>query len=573
MTSRELADILSEIETLLVLHGENEFKATAYSRASRALSSTQIDIATAIEQGQLGTIAGIGKSISGEITQIFIAGESEQLNNLLQITPVGLLDVLKIRGLGAKKVRTLWNELGITSLGELEYACNENRISALKGFGQKSQEKILSNLQDVKNNLGKLRLDEATVLSELILEKFSQIPEITNATTAGAVRRGTEETDCLRFVIETAFPQEVIKKISELEEVSNFIHRLEKDSYRLAFNFSDVKTKIRVANKGQFYAMLHSYTGASDYYFMLSIALKNEGYDLRDDGIYKDEEPVLVSSEQEIFSLAKMQFIPPELREGIEEVRYAIDGKIPELVDKTDISGMFHVHSNWSDGENSLEELAEFCVKNNWKYLLVCDHSKSAFYANGLNEKRLYEQGEAIDEINKRYDPDQFRMLKGTECDILADGKLDFDDDTLASLDAVVGSIHSNFNLDKEAQTNRLCMALQNKHVTMLGHPTGRLILSRKGYEIDFQKVITTAAEFGKSIELNASPYRLDLNWRMIKFAKRKGVKIAINTDAHSIRGFGAMRYGLVIARKGWLGKNDILNSMTCDEFLKFAKR
>lgn len=559
------------METLLILHGENEFKATAYNRASRALSMTQIDIQQAVENATLLLIPGIGKSIAGEIADIVISGESVQLNNLLKKTPSGILDILKIRGLGAKKVKTLWNELQIESIGELEYACMENRISTLKGFGIKSQNKILEGLNDLKNNSGKLRLDAATVISELLLENFLKIQGVIQCSIAGSVRRGAEEVDSLRFVIECENISNFIENLSKLENVTDVQSNLNSSHFILD---NDVKVKIRFAEKGNFYGVLHGYTGASDYYFMISIPLKNHGFDLKDDGIYQDNLLIKINSEEEIFSKAKMQFIIPELREGIEEVRFAIDNKIPEkFITLDDIQGMFHVHSNWSDGENSLDEIANHCVKNNWKYILLCDHSKAAFYANGLNEKRLLEQSKAIDEINKRYDPSVFKMLKGIECDILSEGRMDFDDDVLASLDSVVGSIHSIFNLSKEAQTDRLCNALENKYVTILGHPTGRLILSRKGYDIDFQTVIDTAAKNNKSIELNASPYRLDMNWRMIKYARKKGVKIAINTDAHSIKGYDVLRYGITMGRKGWLTKNDILNSMTKEEFLKFAKK
>ena len=286
---------------------------------------------------------------------------------------------------------------------------------------------------------------------------------------------------------------------------------------------------------------------------MISIPLHDRGYDLREDGLYKDGETVTLGSEEELFELAGVQYIPPEIREGIDEVRLAMDREIPELVRAEDLRGhapcAFHLE-RWPQ---QIAEIAEHVRGLGYQYLLMTDHSKAAFYANGLDERRLEEQGREIDAINKRYDPAEFRVLKGIECDILADGSLDLSDDVLAALDAVVISVHSQFSLPMEAQTERICRALENPLSTILGHSTGRLILKRNGYDVDLQQVIRTAAEHGKSIELNCNPLRLDLNWRMVRYALRKGVPIAINPDAHSLADFNNMRYGMVMARKGWL--------------------
>lgn len=565
MTARNVADILSDIETLLVLHGEDEFRSRAFGRAARALETTQIDLQQAAQQGGIIGIPGIGKGLAPEVMEILETGTSATLQGLKAQTPPGLMDILQVRGLGAKKVRALWHQLGVTTLGELEYACVENRVAGLAGFGQKSQEKILAGIQDVKKRRGKLRLDAATTLAEALLPQLRQIPTVERAEISGRLRRGYEEIEVLAFVLQSNAPEEVEQGVAAIPEVTAVARR---GNVILAKFDGEIKLRLDVADAAHFVVTLHQRSGANDYTTMLSIPLEHHGYELTEDELLRDGAPVPLETEDQLFQLAGVQFIPVELREGIDEIRRAVDGTIPRLIQMEDLQGVMHVHSTWSDGQNSIQQLADHAKLLGYRYLLLCDHSKAAFYANGLDEKRLAAQAKEIDEVNKRFNPAEFRVLKGIECDILADGSMDLSDDALASLDGVVASIHSNFNLPPEAQTERLCRALEHRYVTMLGHPTGRLILSRTGYNPDLRQVILTAARHGKSIELNANPHRLDLSWRMIRFAIRKGVKIAINPDAHSLEGFNVVRYGITIGRKGWLRKEDVLNAMSADEFL-----
>lgn len=568
MTARHVADILSDIETLLTLHGEDEFRSRAYGRAARALETTQIDLQQAAQQGAVTGIPGIGKGLAPEVMEILETGTSATLEGLKSQTPPGLMDILQVRGLGAKKVRALWQQLSITTLGELEYACVENRVAGLAGFGQKSQEKILAGIHDVKKRRGKLRLDAATTLAEALLPQLRGIPTVERAEISGRLRRGYEELEVLAFVLQSNAPQQVEQGLAAVAGVTDVARR---GNVIVAKFDGEIKLRLDVADADHFAVVLHQRSGASDYTMMISIPLEHHGYELTEDDLLRDGAPVRVETEAELFQLAGVQFIPVELREGIDEIRRAVDGTIPRLIQMEDLQGVMHVHSTWSDGQNSIQQLADHARLLGYRYLLLCDHSKAAFYANGLDEKRLLAQGKEIDEVNKRFDPAEFRVLKGIECDILADGSMDLSDDALASLDGVVASIHSNFNLPPEAQTERLCRALEHRYVTMLGHPTGRLILSRAGYNPDLRQVILTAARHGKSIELNANPHRLDLSWRMIRFAIRKGVKIAINPDAHSLEGFSVVRYGITIGRKGWLRKEDVLNALSPDEFLAAA--
>lgn len=570
MTARQVAGILYDIETFLQLQGENDFKSRAYGRAARALETSGL---TTVEEGNVrewSAIPGIGKGLAAEIMEIARTGTSVQFETLRAATPPGLLEILKIPRLGAKKVRALYLELGIASLGELEYAARENRIITLPGFGAKSQENILAGIEEVKRTRGKFRIDAGLREAEHLLGLMRKLPSVARAEVAGGLRRGGEEFAALTFVVESASPETLAVELAALEGLDD----VEQEG-RVIRAVADQRfaVVIHIASREHFFAILHQRTGASDYAFMVSIPLADRGFDLRSDGLYREGEPVALATEEELFELAGMQYVPPEIREGIGEVRHALDGTLPELVTMADLRGVLHVHSVWSDGRSTLAELAEHARSQGYSYLLVTDHSKAAFYANGLDEARLEAQGKEIDEINRRYDPVEFRLLKGIECDILADGRMDLSDDALSSLDAVVASIHSSFQLPMEAQTERLIAALEHPAVTILGHPTGRLILGRRGYEVDLRRVIDRAGELGKSIELNANPHRLDLNWRMVRHARRKGVKVAINPDAHSLADFGNVRYGLILGRKGWLTREDVLNAMDVEALLAFASR
>lgn len=567
MTARDVAKVLSDIETFLQLHGMDELRSKAYGRAARALETSAIDIEAAAQAGKI-EVPGIGKALGAEVMQIVETGTTPLLEELRAATPPGLLDILRIRGLGAKKVRMLHQQLGVESLEALEQAASANRIAGLAGFGKKSQENILAGIAELAINQSKFRINTATAIGEHLLGILEGLSSVERASTAGRLRRGAEEFESLGFVVQSMAPEDVAR---ELEE-TGFLSDIAVEGNRIsARTEEDYPVRIDIADAARFFAVLHQRTGAGDHVFMVSIPFADRGYDLREDGLFQDGEVVAVGSEEEFFRLAGMSYIPPELREGAGEVRRAIDGELPELVRGEHLRGMLHVHSTWSDGRSSIADLAEHVKGLGYSYLLITDHSRAAFYANGLDEARLERQGKEIDEINGRYDPAEFRLLKGIECDILGDGSLDLSDDALAALDAVVISVHSQFSLPMEAQTDRICRALENPYATILGHSTGRLILKRKGYDVDLKRIIETAAARGKSIELNCNPMRLDLNWRMVRHARRKGVPIAINPDAHSLADFDNMRHGLTMARKGWLTPDGTLNALGAEEFLAFA--
>ncbi len=568
MTARDIANVFYDIETFLQLHGENDFKSRAYGRAARTLETSTADVAGMVRAGLPVDIPGIGKALASEIAEIVETGTTAQLEELRTATPPGLLDILQIRGLGAKKVRAIHQQLGVESLVELERAAIDGKIAELAGFGKKSQDNIIAGIRELAKNRSKFRINIATQIAAELLALLEGLPPVERASAAGRVRRGEEEFDSLSFVAQSAAPDALAAGLAG----SELLREVELDGAHITARTEEgYAVLVEIATAENFFAVLHRATGADDYVSMISVPLAARGYDLREDGLYKDERMVALGSEEELFALAGAQYIPPELREGTDEVRCALDGELPELVSAGDLRGMLHVHSTWSDGRSSIAEIAEHVRGLGYGYLLITDHSKAASYANGLDEFRLEAQGREIDGINEQYDPAEFRVLKGIECDILTDGSLDLSEDALAALDAVVISVHSQFSLPMEAQTERICRALENPLSTILGHSTGRLILKRNGYDVDLQQVIATAAGHRKSIELNCNPLRLDLAWRMVHHATRKGVPIAINPDAHSLNDFSNMRYGVMMARKGWLTPEMTLNARSAEGFLEFV--
>lgn len=565
MNNRDIEKILSTLERLMELHGENSFRSRAYGRAARAIRASSVDVVGTVQAGESLDIDGIGAGLSTEIAEIVASGTTSELENLLERTPNGLLDVLAIRGLGSKKVRALWNELGIESLDDLERNARQGKIAGLKGFGAKTEQNILGGLQELRANLGKVRLHTALGLARDILPIIESLPGVVRTEPTGRLRRGAEVFSILEFIVEAPSVAAIVDGLRSVEGVAD----PDATDRIVTFGFrGECRVRLHVCDADTWPVVLHQSTGSSDYLFMFSIPFEERGYRFEEGRVLSDSGPVPVDTEEELFTLAGVQPIPPELREGIDEVPRALRGELAELVTMGDLRGVLHVHSVWSDGRNTIEEMAEGARERGYSYLLMCDHSKAAFYANGLDEKRLEEQGKEIDELNHRYDPAEFRVLKGIECDILADGTLDLAEDALAALDCVVISVHSSFTLPREAQTDRICRALESRYSSILAHPTGRLLLTRKEYQVDLQRVISTAAAAGKFVELNANPYRLDLDWRMVRFARRRGVLVGIDPDAHAVGELDYVEYGVRMARKAGLRRSDVLNGLDSDAFL-----
>jgi len=567
-TARDVADVLEEIETLLLLHGAEEFRARAYGRAARLLETSTLEVGEIVPAVRRGELRGIGGGLAEEIEEIVVAGVSRQLEDLLAGTPPGLLDIMTIRGLGPKKVRALWTGLGIESLEQLEAAARAGQIAGAPGFGAKSQENILAGIEELRRRAGRLRIDAATELGERLLARLESIGNCSVRAT-GLLRRGAEEYDRLEFLAVGLTSAQLLERIGSARVLADT--GLGQEGAIEGTTDEMVRVQIVCAEPERAAVVDHRCSCSDAYRAAFEARARERGVEIGDDGVVTlegVERPV--ASEEELYRLAGLPLIPVEMREGAADLE-EWSGEEPP-VEEEQFMGMMHVHSTWSDGRLTIREVVEVVRARGYRWMLLCDHSKAAFYANGLDERRLEEQGREIDAINAELDPAEFRVLKGIECDVLADGAMDFSDDVLASLDAVVASIHSNFALPRERQTERLIRAIENPYVTMLGHPTGRLILKREGYNPDLEAVMVAAARAGKAIEINCNPWRLDLSWHHARRARSLGLTLAVNPDAHTLRDFDFMRHGVTMARKAGLSSKNLLNSLDADTFLAWVR-
>ncbi len=570
MDKKEIVEVLEEISSLLELKGEDKFKISAYSRAARSISQSTSNVVELIKTGDAKKIPGVGDALSKKLVELVETGKIEFLEELRKSLPEGLPELFKIQGLGPNKIRTLYQELDVKSVAELEYACGENRLVTLKGFGQKTQEKVLNSIRQMKTYADYHLLDVIHETAGGIAALLEKMTGVERYQFTGSYRRRREIIRDIDCVIKFRSGErdrlfEALKNLKGVREVRD----VQNDLVSVVWE-NGVPVEFIIVNKAEYpFAVLNS-SGSKEFIAGLKEYASSRGYTLNQRELKRGREKILFENEDEIFGEIGLQFVPPELREGNDAVTAASKGNIPELVKAEDILGLFHVHTNWSDGAESLGEMVAAARKLGLKYIGLSDHSKSAFYANGLDEKRLKDQGREVDAMNAAMQ--DFYVFKGSEVDILADGKLDFSDAVLKSLDFSVGSVHSKLGMKKDEATKRLTSALKNPYLTFLGHMTGRLLLGRSGYEIDMDEVVKVAARNRKVIEINANPHRLDMDWRHIRKAKEAGLKFSINPDAHSKRGLSDFIYGVSIARKGWLTKDDLLNTMDAEQIKKYLK-
>jgi len=540
MTTEEIAHALKLTAQLMELHGENPFKIKSIANAAYKLDKTDIDLQRK-SLSELEQVEGIGKGIAAKINELLITGNLTELSELFLATPLGVIEMLKIKGIGPKKVGQLWRELEIEGVGELLYACNENRLLALKGFGAKTQEQVRKQIEFFQLNIGKFHFASLEKFGLDLVDFLKNKYQTELVALTGQMRRKCEVIDLVEIVI----------------AVNGNV------SFDELVNERNVKIKVITCSEDQFYPTLFETTATQDH--LLKAGFKP--------GLtFTSGSSSVLEMESRIYESLGLQYIEPELREGLTEVSSAKENKIPKLIELSDLKGILHNHSTYSDGMNSLKEMAEYCKELGYEYLGICDHSQSAFYAQGLKPDRVFEQHAEIDLLNKKLFP--FRIFKGIESDILNDGSLDYSDDVLKSFDFIVASVHSNLKMNEEKATARLLKAIENPFTTILGHPTGRLLLSRPGYPIDHKKIIDACAANGVIIELNAHPYRLDIDWRWIPYCLERGVKISINPDAHEKSGYHDMYFGTCVARKGMLTKEMCLNSLSLTEIESyFTKR
>jgi DNA polymerase (family X) len=585
MNKQAIAGILDEIGMLLELKGENPFKARAYRAGARALEALEDDLGTVIAEGRLQAIKGIGDALGRKITELQATGRLGFYEQLKATVAPGLVELLEIPGLGAKKIKGLHEQLGISSIAELARACGAGRVAALDGFGEKTQEKLLAGIRNREAYARRHLWSDAFAVAEPILQGLRALPQVRRAEHAGSLRRRLETVGDLDFLVAAAEWAPVVDWFITRPEVAEVTAKGEtKASVRFA---SGLQADLRIVPPAQFVFALHHFTGAKEHNVQLRQRALAHGLSLSEWGLVPAEgggtakakaaAQLLtagttsggIRTEAELFAALGLPEIPPELREGLGEIEAAEQGALPRLVEPADLRGVFHNHTTASDGRNTLSEMVAAAQAFGWEYLGLADHSKASFQANGLNETRLRRQIAEIAALNqsRRY---QIQVLAGVECDILPDGRLDLDEEVLRALDYVVVSVHSAFRQSETEMTARLIRAIEHPCTTMLGHLTGRLLLKREGYPVNVAKVVDAAVANRVAIELNASPQRLDLDWRHWRAAAAKGLVCAINPDAHDTAGLADYRGGVAAARKGWLTAEQVLNTRRLAEVREF---
>jgi len=561
VTKEDIGRILDEIATLLELKGENPFKIRAYQNAARHIESLEA-FDRLVAEGKLPSIRGIGEALTAKITELVSTGSLAYYENLKKEIPPGHLEMLKIPGLGPKKIIALSRLLKIESVDELEIACREDKLIAIPGFGRKTQEKILSGIEHLKAYHARHLYAEAITEAETMLDQILRHPDTVMASIAGSLRRCNETVKDIDIVAASLQPSALGGYFSGLSSVQAIVAQGEtKVSVILR---SGINSDLRIVTPEAFPYALHHFTGSREHNTAMRGRAKRMGLKMNEYGLFQGETNIPCRNEAALFQALGLAYIPPELREDKGEIEAAETGTLPDLLEEKDIKGVFHIHTSASDGTNSLVALVEKAKEMGLVYIGISDHSQAAYYAGGLSPEAVDRQLRSIDALNEEMAP--FHIFKGIEADILPDGNLDYDDEILARFDFVIAAIHSHFNMPEAVMTQRIIKALSNRHTTMLAHPTGRLLLAREPYAMNMTAVIDCAAENRKILELNAHPQRLDLDWRHCLYAKKKGVKIAINPDAHRLEDMSVIRYGIHIARKGWLGKRDCVNCLELDK-------
>jgi DNA polymerase (family 10) len=580
MDKEKVAEILVEIGTLLELKGENPFKTRAYQNAARTLESLNEPLDKLVAEDKLGGIKGIGEALQQKITELVTTGKLKYYDDLKASIPPGLVEMLQIPGVGPKKVKALHDKLGLESIEQLEAACKAGKVATLDGFGEKTQSKILEGIQFKRTYATRHLLIEALTVAEPILESLRGHPDVIRCSVGGSVRRFKEVIGDIDFLVSTKKSGKVIDFFTSQPGVLSVNAKGETKASVIVTG--GIQADLRVVSDAEYPFALAYFTGNKEHNIIMRQRAIARGLRLNEYGLFKSKEetrdPKLLvpcQTEEDIFVELGLPYIPPELREDHGEFAVGEKNQLPRLLEWTDLRGSLHNHSTWSDGHATLEDIAAHVRELGCDYWAITDHSKSSFQAHGLDAARLGEQIKAVKKINQQLadEGSNFRLLTGSEVDILSEGKLDFDNDLLNELDVVVASVHAGFSQNEAEMTKRLIRAAENPFVHMLGHLTGRLLLEREPYKVNQQAVIDACAETGTWIELNANPYRFDLDWRLWPYAKSKGVKCVINCDAHRHEHAGFLRLGAGIARKGWLTKADVINTLPLNALLKELKK
>ncbi len=575
MRNEEIGRLFEEIADILELQGENRFRINAYRRGAQSITHASQDIATLAREGSLSSIPGIGKDLSSKILEYLESGTIRYLEELREETPDVLLEMLRIPGVGPKTALLIHDGLGIENLEDLARAAREHRLSGLPKIRAKTEENILKGIEFLERSSSRIPLGTAYPIASAIVSSLSDLDAVDRVSFAGSLRRMRETVGDIDILVSSADPDFVINHFTHLDMVERII--AEGTTKGSVITKGDIQVDLRVVPRESYGAALNYFTGSKEHNIRLREIAQQRGMKLNEYGLFikkpkGSEKRLAGSTEEEVYEALGLSFVPPEIREDTGEIEASKTGKLPPLVSMDEIRGDLHVHSEWSDGVSTLEDLVSVGKARGYRYLLVSDHSKSLRIANGLSEDRLREQIGEIDRINAK--TRGFRLLKGSEVDILPDGSLDMSDELLSRLDIVVVAVHSRFKLKRDKMTDRVIAALENPYSSILAHPTGRLIGERDAYEIDLEAVLKAAAATGTAIEINAHPSRLDLDASAARRAAELGVLVAIGTDSHDpSRDFDHMRYGIGTARRGWLTPENIINTRTARSLLSLLHR
>lgn len=580
MNKDQVAEVLVNIGTLLELKGENPFKTRAYLNAARALESMSESLEKVIADGRLGEIKGIGEAINKKIVELVSTGKLAYYEELKAATPPGLVAMLDVPGLGPKKIKVLHDELGITSIEQLEAACKDGRVGDLRGFGARTAQNICEGISRRRAYASRHLISAALPLAESLLDALRSHPDVIRCSTAGSLRRHREIIGDIDLLASSKNAPGVLDFFTRQPGILSIIAK--GDTKASVLLEGGIQADLRVVSDAEFPFALMYFTGSKEHNIVMRQRAIERGLRLNEYGLFRSKEEtrapkllVACKTEEEVFRALDLHYVPPEMREDAGEFALAEQGDIPRLIEWTDLRGSLHNHSTWSDGHQRPEDIARAMRELGLSYWGVTDHSKSSFQANGLDVARVRQQLKEIQSINAQLAKEcvEFRLLTGAEVDILKDGRLDFPDELLAELDVVVASIHQSFNLSEAENTARLIGAARNPHVHILGHLTGRLLLEREPYKVEQRAVIDACAETGTWIELNASPRRFDMDWRLWPYARSQGVKCVINCDAHRFEHAGFLRLGAGIARKAGLTKADVINTLPLAKLCRELRR
>jgi DNA polymerase (family 10) len=568
MDKKAVAQVLEQIAAFLELKGENPFRIRAFRTAARAVGSFNGDLREGLEDGSLAGTKGVGPATLQIVSEIVTTGRASMLEELREQIPPGLVEMLAISGLGVAKIRQIHEVLDIDSVPELEAAALDGRLAKLPRFGPKTSENILKGIAYLRHASAFRLLYHAADEAEGLRAALERMPGVTRAVVAGDVRRRTEVVRELVLVLAAdVAPGELFKRLSQVPGIHEFAGQ---DDRRVTLRFAGgASAQIVVTTAVNFGAVLVQATGSDAHLRGLAQHASGHEFALTGAALWRGSTFVPTPDEPAFYAALGLDFIEPELREGEGEIEAAAEHRLPRLLQRSDLRGLLHCHTRYSDGSNTVEQIAVACRDAGYQYVGITDHSQAAAYAGGLRADDLARQADEIDEVNQRLEG--IRVLKGVEADILQDGRIDFNDAVLGQLDFVIASIHTRFNMGEREMTARVLAAMDNPHLTIIGHPTGRLLLSRDPYGLDLDAVIEKAAATGVALEINADPHRLDLDWRTVRRARSRGVAISIGADAHSAAGIANVEYGVSMARKGWVGPEDVLNAAPVDAFLARA--